>query len=494
MNGCMTDPTARTDLRPMETTRTSPTEAAYDGPAMAPPEHMLLATMDAHGHRRWLSPVLSAGRWWQRRLVVAWVLIALYAITPFLEWAGLPLVQFDIPGRRLVFFGTVLRPTDTVPLALLTLSIFIFIFLLTAILGRVWCGWACPQTVYLEFVYRPLERLFIGDRGSPTRRKAAGWRFALLAAAYLVVSAHLANTFVAWFVGAKPLSHWIFQSPSNHPVAFATFALLTGSMLFLFSFFREQLCSLVCPYGRFQSALLDRRSLIVGYDAIRGEPRGRKGTTTGQCVDCGLCVRTCPAGIDIRKGFQLECVQCTQCIDACDGVMAKLQLPMGLIRYGSQDGLEHTPRRGIRMRLVVYPVLLAVLVTGFVTILARRTPIAITQLRVQDQRFVVDGDRVLTPIRLRLDNRTSESIVVSIAPAPTAQLKSVIVVTVPSFESIDAEVTAVSDIDQFTGGRRTMGLRATATGIDQEATITVLGPLTLPPIRPREAVPTEPAP
>ncbi len=490
----MTDPKARTDLRPMETLHANPTTRPFKGPAMPPPAEMLLATMDADGHRRWLAPILSPGTWWRRRLVVAWVLIALYAVTPFLTWAGMPLAQFDIPGRKLIFFGTVLRPTDTAPLALLTLSVFFLIFLLTALLGRVWCGWACPQTVYLEFLYRPLERLFIGDRGSPTRKRAAGWRFGMLAAAYLLVSAHLANTFVAWFVGAKPLTHWIFHSPSNHPVAFATFALLTGSMLFLFSFFREQLCSLVCPYGRFQSALLDRRSLIVGYDAIRGEPRGRKGTTPGQCVDCGLCVRTCPAGIDIRRGLQLECVQCTQCIDACDGVMTKLALPTGLIRYGSQDTLERAPRRGLRLRLVVYPVLLVIVVTGFVTLLAQRTPLAITQLRVQDQRFIVEGEKVHTPIRLRLDNRMPHPTVVTLDAASPGDLLRPVAVVVPGFECIDAELTAVSSTEQFTGGRRTIDLRATASGINQGASITVLGPLTLPPLRTREPTPTEGSP
>lgn len=449
---------------------------------MAPPEHMLLATMDAKGRRRWLTPVLSPGAWWHRRVVVAWLLIAIYAVTPFLTWGGLPLTQFDIPGRRLIFFGTVLRPTDTVPLALLTLAVFVSIFLLTAVLGRVWCGWACPQTVYLEFVFRPLERLFLGARGSARRKAPGPVRIALLAACYLLVSAHLANTFVAWFVGASPLTDWIFQSPKHHPAAFATFALVTVGMLFLFGFFREQLCSLVCPYGRFQSVLLDRRSLIVGYDAPRGEPRGRRGTTTGDCVDCSMCVRTCPTGIDIRRGLQLECVQCTQCIDACDAVMTRLGRPTGLIRYGSQDDLERTPPRGTRARIIVYPILLTALVAALIVSLALRTPIALTQLRVQQQRFAVEGSTVRTPLRLRVDNRTGRDLSLVLDAAAPDALAHPVTVHVAANDSVDAEATAISRSDQFKDGRRTVTLLATGDGIEHSVPVTVLGPLVLDPV------------
>ncbi len=459
------------------------------GPTMEPPEHMLLGTLDRDGNRRWLAPVLSAGAWWTRRVIVAWVLIAVYAITPFLSWGGLPLVQFDIEGRRLVFVGTVLRPTDTVPLAVLTLGFFVAVFLITALLGRVWCGWACPQTVYLEFVYRPLERFFIGDRGSHLRRRVPAWRLAGLAIAYLVISAHLANTFIAWWVGARPLTHWIFRSPADHPVAFTTFLALTAGMLFLFSYFREQLCCLVCPYGRFQSALLDRRSVIVGYDAVRGEPRGRRGTTEGQCVDCGMCVRTCPTGIDIRRGLQLECIQCTQCIDACDQVMTTLRRPTGLIRYGSQDEFERSPTRGPRARLIAYPLLLLVLVGVFTVLVAGRTPIALTQLRVQDQRFTVAGDTVLTPVRLRIDNRESTPQTVLINGSTPDALREPVITTVPAWDSVDAEVMVVSARGSFNGGRRVVPLLATAPGVEQRMDVTVLGPMSLPPPRGPEAIP-----
>ncbi len=489
-----------------------------DSPALPPPEGMLIPTMDVAGRRRWLSPHLVKGMWWKRRGIVACVLIAIYAITPFLSYRNLPLVQFDIPARRLVFFGTVLRPTDTLLLALLTLIAFVTLFWLTAMLGRVWCGWACPQTVYLEFVFRPLQRWLLGERKSAHAAKPAAWRVVTLAAAYIVVSAHLSNTFVAWFVGAKPLAHAMFSPPSQHPVAFTTFVAMTLAMLFLFGYFREQLCSIVCPYGRLQSVLLDRRSLIVGYDALRGEPRGKLtagcGTSKGQCVDCNLCVRTCPAGIDIRKGLQMECVHCTQCIDACDKVMTTLNLPLGLIRYGSQASFETgkqqrrallvgVPRftesqasfetgkqqRRLRPRVVIYPIILLGLITAFGLVLAARSPLALTQLRIQDERFTTDdAGSIRTPVRVRLDNRTDTLRVCEIRADASTTLVGIAAVIVPAFEGIETEFTLISAPEHFTRGRRSVALRV-IDNLDSplEATVTILGPMTLPPLNTQDS-------
>ncbi len=451
---------------------------------MPPPATAMLATMDAQGHRRWLEPTLTKGVWWQRRLVIAWILIAVYAFVPFVEFDGLPLVQFDIPARRLIFFGTILRPTDTILLALFTLIIFVSIFWLTAIYGRAWCGWMCPQTIYLEYVYRPLQVLLVGTRRPATPRSGAAWRYPLLGLLYIVVSAHLSNTFIAWFVGAQPLTSWIFKSPTEHPVAFTTFLLMTAAILFQFGYFREQLCSIVCPYGRFQSVLLDRFSLIVGYDAKRGEPRGKRGTTSGHCVDCSMCVRTCPAGIDIRRGLQMECVHCTQCIDACDRVMVTLRLPTGLIRYGSQENLElGTRSRWLRPRVVIYPLLLGVLITVFSTLLFMRTPIALTQLRIQDERVMMESTgEIRTPVRVRLDNRTSQSMRCEIAAVAPDLLVAEATVLLPAFGSADAEVIMRSEASAFAMGRRTAKLRVSDEHAHQlDAEVTLLGPMTLPP-------------
>jgi len=473
-------------------------------------EGPVLSTLNPDGSRRWLSPRLAKGRFWRRRLVVAWSLIALFTALPWLRVDGLPVVQLDVVARHFTFFGTVFRPTDTLLLALLALSIFLGIFLLTAVLGRAWCGWACPQTVYMEFVYRPIERFFLGTgRGTP-KAPVAAWRRIAMYAAFLVLSAHLANTFLAYFVGTDNLTVWTLGAPSEHPVAFAVFAATTGLMMFDFCFFREQMCTIACPYGRLQSVLLDRRSLIVGYDARRGEPRGRPtaapkahpcrraGTgeccggcaesreaepapRVGDCVDCRLCVAVCPTGIDIRNGLQLECLHCTQCIDACDGVMAKLGRTPGLIRYGSQDSLEGAPRRGFRPRLVVYPLLLALSVGGLVALLATRQDAMVVQLRSPGETYrLVEGGAVESPLRLRIDNRTREvrTYSISLAEGTEGTLSGPAKVEVPPTGSADGAWSLRGPSAAFASGRRVVGIRvADGADYDELIEVTLLGPL-----------------
>ena len=379
-------------------------------------EERVLSTLNADGTRRWMQPRGSYGRFWKARLAVAVALIATFTALPWLRIGGKPPLLLDVMLRQFTFFGTTFRPTETLFLALLLLTVFIAIFLATALLGRVWCGWACPQTVYLEFVYRPLEKLFLGAAYGRNGAKVAVWRRILLYGTYLLLSAHLSNTFLAYFVGTDRLVAWTMGSPARHPVAFGVFAVTTGLMLFDFVFFREQLCTLVCPYGRMQSVLLDRDSLIVAYDRRRGEPRGRaaarkaleaEGKAAGDCVECTMCTQVCPTGIDIRDGLQLECVQCAQCIDACDDIMSKLGKPGGLIRYSTQNRIEHAVKGGFRYRLVIYPVLLVGLATLLAVLLARRAPVLVEQERIVGANFTAAADgSIETPIRLLVENRT----------------------------------------------------------------------------------------
>jgi polyferredoxin len=528
--------TVRTIPLPQLRVESASAPAAAQGPLLKP-EGRVLATLEEDGRRRWIRPRVSPGLWWRRRRVVAWILIALYTIVPFTTWSGMPTVLLDLVERKFIFFGTVFRPTETLLSGLLFLSIFATIFLLTAMFGRVWCGWACPQTVYMEFVYRPLERLFLGRAALDAKASVAAWRRVAMYGVFLVVSAHLANTLLAWFVGAERLNQWIFTSPPTaHPVAFLVFVAVTLLMMFDFAFFREQLCSLVCPYGRLQSALLDRDSLIVGYDARRGEPRGkgsakartagrargcsgscgcdrrggcgsgggcdRKGTVEmaevaapaarGDCIDCTLCVQTCPAGIDIRDGLQLECIHCAQCIDACDAVMTKLGRPTGLIRYGSQRTLAGEPRRGVRMRLVVYPLLLAVLLTAFGVLLARRKDAFVAVLRTQGVPYVVQAagaadERIESIVRMRIDNRARDARRYLARGAEGVTLARDAAVEVPGDGSGEVDVVVVSRPGDFHLGRREVRLVIQEDGSREgafrdELATHVLGPLTLAPV------------
>ncbi|MEM6995680.1 MAG: cytochrome c oxidase accessory protein CcoG [Myxococcota bacterium] len=387
-------------------------------PTLLDPEEHVLSTLERDGSRRWLKPRLSRGRLLALRRAFAYFLIAAYSLIPYIEVGGQPLILLDLPARRFTIFGLTFLPTDTLLLALAMVGLLLGFFLATALVGRVWCGWACPQTVYMEFLFRPIERLFEGTRGrgGAPRRAPSFLRVAGKYAVYLALAFFLANTFLAYFIGVETLWAWMRASPIDHPVPFLIMALLTGAMMFHFSYFREQLCILACPYGRLQSVLLDERSLIVSYDARRGEPRGKKKNSRslpvvdeprGDCVDCGLCVATCPTGIDIRKGLQMECVNCTQCIDACNAVMDKVKRPRGLIRFSSQRADQgRADKRVPRPRVIIYPALLALIAAMFVAVLMGKTTFDAVLLRNAGHPYTTtQGGDIRNMVRLKLTNR-----------------------------------------------------------------------------------------
>lgn len=380
------------------------------------PEEKVLSTLKSDGSRCWLKPKLSKGKLLVQRRIVAYVLIAVFTILPFIKIAGKPLILLDITARRFTIFGFTFLPTDSVLLAIFVVGLLLAVFLLTALFGRVWCGWACPQTVYMEFLFRPVERLFDGTAGRGGNKKSvASWRIAAKYFVYFILCIYLANTFLAYFIGVDRLSQWVTQSPLQHPVPFAVMAAVTFAMMVDFCFFREQMCLIACPYGRFQSVLLDQDSLIVAYHEERGETRGKlkkakpEEATLGDCIDCGNCVTTCPTGIDIRDGLQMECINCTQCIDACNLVMEKIGREPNLIRYSSQSKDAGKTASLLRARTLIYPLLLCGIAAAFIAVfLSSKTFDAIT-VREPGVAFTMSDDgKVRNLFKLKVTNRTDE--------------------------------------------------------------------------------------
>ena len=456
----------------------------------APPvsKGRVLATLNHDGSRRWIRPKPAGGRWLVRRRAVAYALIVAFLGFPHLRWNDKPWMLLDLPRREFTFFGTTFLPTDTLLLMLLFVSCLIGIFLLTALFGRVWCGWGCPQTVWMEFIFRPVERLVEGgwnaSRVLDRDRKHFAPRRLLKYAIYLVIAAVLGNTFLAYFVGTDALGRWMAGSPLDHPVPFLVMGVTTLLVFLDFTWFREQMCIVACPYGRWQSALLDRQSVIVAYDPNRGEPRGKgagERTGLGDCIDCNACVMTCPTGIDIRDGLQMECIHCTQCADACDDIMVKVGKPKGLIRYTSQEALAGKVPHLLRARTVLYPLAFTLFFGGFLLALALRSAADVTLLGPVGAPFTREADgQVVNQVRVRITNRTSAAhdYTLSYLDEPGGGfIAPQNPVRIEPGETATTSVFIVQPVDRFDDGERRVRFRLVdGAGFSQEFPWRLLGP------------------
>ncbi len=376
-------------------------------------QEKVLPTLNQDGTRLRIRPQLYTGAIYKKRLLVGWGLIALFFTLPLIKIAGKPAIFLNLAEREFTFFGATFFATDGVLLMFLMLSIFVSVIFITALVGRAWCGWGCPQTVYMELLFRPIERLFEGGRNSQLRldRSGGGARRVAKNVVFLLLSVVVANVFLAYFVSVETLAHWMAQSPFKHPAGFLVMGVTAALVFFDFAYFREQMCTVICPYARLQAALFDKDSLIIGYHSERGEPRkkGKDRSEAGDCVDCDACVRTCPTGIDIREGLQLECIACAQCIDACNSVMGKVKQEPNLISYTSQRNLAGEVRRILRPRVVAYAVLLTALVSALMIVASGRSGADVTILRGIGAPYVVDSAGVRNQVRLKIENQSTEA-------------------------------------------------------------------------------------
>lgn len=356
------------------------------------------ASMDEQGHRVFLHPADVQGRYKRWRKVAHAILLVVFLVLPWIKINGHQALLLDVAHRRFSIFGLAFWAHDAPMLIFVFGAVFIGISLTTAVWGRLWCGWGCPETVFVEFVYRQIERWIEGNHIQRRRLAQAPWglrKFALRAlkwSAFLVVTLVITHSFLAYFIGTEALAEMMRHSPSEHPSAFGVMAFITAVLLFSFGWFREQFCIIMCPYGRFQSVLMDESSMVVGYDVERGEPRRGSDVPKaeqGDCINCYRCVDVCPTGIDIRRGVQMECVACTACIDACDAVMESVHKPHGLIRYTTYNELHHQPNHHFRVWVILLSLALLGVLSGLSYVLLTRPPVKATVFNAKGTPYQV---------------------------------------------------------------------------------------------------------
>ncbi|HEY0741105.1 MAG TPA: cytochrome c oxidase accessory protein CcoG [Chryseosolibacter sp.] len=382
-----------------------------------------ISTVDEKGKRVWIYPKKPSGKFHNWRIVVTTILLTMLFSGPIITIEGRPLFLFNIFERKFVLFGQVFWPQDFVLLAITLITFFVFIILFTVVYGRVWCGWMCPQTLFMEMVFRKIEYWIEGDAAAQRRLHAQKWNAEKTVKKttkhfiFFLISLLIAHTLMAYLIGIEETINIVTHSPADHLAGFIGLLVFTGIFYALFAKFREQACIAVCPYGRLQGVLLVKDSIVVAYDWLRGEPRGHlkknqvEQKLQGDCIDCKLCVHVCPTGIDIRNGTQLECVNCTACIDACDDVMLKIGKPTGLIRYASYNSIKEGVQKILTGRVIGYSFVLIALLGILSFTLATRSDVKTTVLKVPGTLYQRTPDGFVTNLyNIEFLNKTFEGV------------------------------------------------------------------------------------
>ncbi|MCK5815859.1 MAG: cytochrome c oxidase accessory protein CcoG [Flavobacteriaceae bacterium] len=386
-----------------------------------------IGTIKKDGKRKWVFPKKPKGFFYKYRTYLSWFLLLSLVVSPFIKINGNQFFLFNIIERKFNIFSVPFWPQDFYLIVLSMIIGVVFITLFTAIYGRIFCGWICPQTIFLEMVFRKIEYWIEGDRGAQIRLSKQEWNSDKIRKKvskwfiFFVVSFLISNVFLAYFISSDELIKIITDNPKNHISTLISLLVFTGIFYFIFTWFREQACIIVCPYGRLQGVLLDNKSINVAYDYKRGEREtgrskfkkneDRTALGKGDCIDCNQCVSVCPTGIDIRNGTQLECVNCTACIDECNHIMENVGLPKGLIRYASEDNIAKGTQFKFTGRVKAYTAVLSILIIALVTMLFLRTDVEATVLRLPGQLYDTKENNIISNVfTYKLINKTSKDI------------------------------------------------------------------------------------
>ncbi|GAA0550374.1 cytochrome c oxidase accessory protein CcoG [Chitinophaga japonensis] len=380
-----------------------------------------IATVDKQGKRNWIYVQQPKGKLYRYRVMLSYVYFVLFFSLPFIQVNGRPLFMFNVVEGKFILFGAIFWPQDFFLFGLAMMAFILFIALFTMAFGRLFCGWACPQTIFMEMLFRRIEYWIEGDAAAQRLLNKGPWtadkvrKKAFKHILFFALSFGIANIFLAYIISMKELGHIVRDPLSAHVGGFITIVAFSGVFYGVFAFMREQVCTTVCPYGRLQGVLLDRNSVIVAYDYRRGEPRGKfkknEERQIGDCIDCMQCVKVCPTGIDIRNGTQLECVNCTACIDACNFMMEKTGLPKGLIRYASENGIAEKQPLRFTPRLKVYTLVLTAILGAIGYLLLSRQPVSGTVMRAAGMLYQERGvDSVSNLYRIKLVNKTAHNL------------------------------------------------------------------------------------
>jgi len=386
-----------------------------------------IGTITEDGKRNWIFAKKPSGRFYKYRTQISWILLVCLFTFPFLKINGNQFLLFNIIDRKFNIFSFPFWPQDFYLVALMMIIGVVFVVLFTVIFGRIFCGWVCPQTIFMEMVFRKIEYAIEGDRGAQIRLDKQNWNAEKIRkrgfkwTIFFMISFIIANVFLAYFIGGDTLIQYIFIEPTEHISTLITLLIFTTIFFSVFSWFREQVCIIACPYGRLQGVLLDNKTINIAYDYVRGEKEkgrakfkkneDRPESGKGDCIDCNQCVQVCPTGIDIRDGVQLECVNCTACIDACDFMMEKVNLPKGLIRYDSEDNISKGEKVLLTPRNKAYSVVLMLLMVVMTIMLFLRNDIEASLIKLPGQLYEKKGNNIISNVfRYKLVNKTSEDI------------------------------------------------------------------------------------